>query len=198
MFPKAIFLSFATLTALSHSLPLDQNLSPRVIIPAPPSCNSSLPPQCETNNLIFTTPLSTFITSYRDKNTDSPPLIYTSDGCSVPASVASLFHINKDEPYGFQFLNSCYRHDFSYRNFQAQERWTEPNRKLLDERFHADLVAQCGSQFPKTGGVKGVEAGVRRDFCKAVAGVYFSFVRMCGGPEGCPEEKIVDIFSKMG
>ena len=48
---------------------------------------------------------------------------------------------DKDKPRGYDFVHSCYRHDFGYANFQQQKRFTPPNRKRIDDMFLNDLFA---------------------------------------------------------
>jgi hypothetical protein len=63
-----------------------------------------------TDRLVFTATLPTFLAARAALNPST--LDWTSDGCSS----------SPDNPFGFDFLNSCYRHDFAYRNFKAQSR----------------------------------------------------------------------------
>ncbi|KAK6517037.1 hypothetical protein TWF506_006915 [Arthrobotrys conoides] len=154
------------------------------------SCNNEV--ECQTDEAIFSTEMSSFIEDYRNKGLNSPPLIYESDGCSVPLKVAEFFKIDKDFPYGYEFLNSCYRHDFGYRNYKEQNRFTEDNRKLLDDNFEVDLLEQCGSQFPKAD-IFHPKQLLGRKWCKTVAKVYYEFVRLCGGG-GCKIETVQNLF----
>ncbi|KAK6534036.1 hypothetical protein TWF281_005375 [Arthrobotrys megalospora] len=158
-----------------------------------PTCTGDV--ECQTNTAIFAISLNDFIGNYRNKGLNSPPLIYESDGCSVPDKVAEFFKINKDFPYGYEFLNSCYRHDFGYRNFKAQNRFTDGNREDIDQRFQGDLLAQCSSQFPKADIFHPVQL-FNRKWCNTVAKVYYKFVRLCGGGN-CKVEKVIDLFKEV-
>ncbi|KAF3932970.1 hypothetical protein ABW20_dc0103416 [Dactylellina cionopaga] len=160
---------------------------------AAPSCTLDI--ECKTNSEIFSITLSDFINNYRNKGKNSPPLVYDSDGCSVPQEVADFFHIDKDYPYGYDFLNVCYRHDFGYRNFKLQNRFTEPNREKLDLKFKDDLLAQCTAQYPNAGIFHPVDY-LNKEWCKVVAGVYFDFVRLCGR-DNCTLEAAKAVLKKI-
>ncbi|GAA3745783.1 phospholipase [Salinactinospora qingdaonensis] len=82
-------------------------------------------------------------------------LDWSSDGCSW----------SPDEPLGYNFLPSCHRHDFGYRNYQLQERFTESNRLRIDEQFRDDMYTQCDGSF----------------LCEGVAEIYYAAVRQFGG-----------------
>ncbi|KAK6333754.1 hypothetical protein TWF730_003937 [Orbilia blumenaviensis] len=158
-----------------------------------PSCSSDA--ECWTNTAIFNTDLNDFIENHRNKGLNSPPLIYESDGCSVPPEVAKLFKIDKDFPYGYEFLNSCYRHDFGYRNYKAQDRFTPGNRERIDKQFEEDLLAQCKSQFPKAN-ILHPDQFFKKKWCDTVAKVYYKFVRLCGGGE-CKVDEVVNLFKQI-
>ena len=77
-----------------------------------------------TDALIFNTPIDQFI---RQADARNPPCFnWTSDGCSAPAP---------NQPAQFDFTPFCRRHDFAYRNTQAQRRCTEPQRQRIDDNF---------------------------------------------------------------
>ncbi|ETN45601.1 uncharacterized protein HMPREF1541_09433 [Cyphellophora europaea CBS 101466] len=110
----------------------------------------------ETDRLIFTTSMSEFQSA---RSAQSPPeLDWTSNGCTA----------SPDNPLGFDFLASCQRHDFGYRNYKAQDRFTEPARETIDDNFRDDMYAQCASE----GGLEGV--------CRGVADLYYEAVRAFG------------------
>ncbi|KAF2434831.1 hypothetical protein EJ08DRAFT_563448, partial [Tothia fuscella] len=84
---------------------------------------------------------------------------WNSDGCSkVPHT-----------PFGFHFTPSCYRHDFGYRNLKLQRRFTPDSREKLDLTFIIDLFNECK-----------VYGSNRRWFCRLIAILYYSGVRMFG------------------
>jgi hypothetical protein len=82
-------------------------------------------------------------------------LDWSSDGCSS----------SPDDPFGFTFLPACHRHDFGYRNYRRQGRFTEDNRLAIDNRFRSDMYGICGSNW----------------WCKRTADVYYWAVRQFGG-----------------
>ncbi|KAF3941020.1 hypothetical protein ABW19_dt0201521 [Dactylella cylindrospora] len=140
-----------------------------------PSCSD--PTQCQTNDLIFAIANGEFINGFRNQGVNTPPLIYDSDGCSVPKGVANALGIDKNAPFGYDYLNSCFRHDFGYRNFKAQTRFTDDNRERLDDKFLEDMHAQCDNQFGRW------YQFISKFWCKKVAGIYFLFVRLCGNDQ---------------
>ncbi|KAF8466007.1 prokaryotic phospholipase A2-domain-containing protein [Kalaharituber pfeilii] len=111
-----------------------------------------------TDNLLFTSTLDQFLTAKANKQPAG--LDWTDNGCSN----------SPDKPLGFNFLYSCMRHDFGYRNYKAQSRFTEPNRKKIDDKFKADLYNECKKQ--------GTLAEIA---CKALADTYYVAVRAFGG-----------------
>ena len=64
----------------------------------------------------------------------------------------------------------CQRHDFGYRNFKAQNRFSEANRLKIDNRFHSDLYSMCSTY-----------GGVKVAACERLADVYYTAVRAVGG-----------------
>ncbi|MFG2055627.1 phospholipase [Micromonospora sp. NPDC048930] len=49
-----------------------------------------------------------------------------------------------DNPLGFNFSLSCYRHDFGYRNYKAMGQFSA-NKSRLDSAFYADLKRVCAT-----------------------------------------------------
>ncbi|GIH11272.1 hypothetical protein Rhe02_93390 [Rhizocola hellebori] len=47
-----------------------------------------------------------------------------------------------DNPLGFDFALSCYRHDFGYRNFKEMGQFSA-NKSRLDSAFYEDLKRRC-------------------------------------------------------
>ncbi|KAL0632118.1 hypothetical protein Q9L58_009018 [Maublancomyces gigas] len=111
-----------------------------------------------TDNFLFSGTLAAFLDAKKAEKPSS--LIWRDDGCSK----------SEDFPAGFNFLHSCMRHDFGYRNYKAQGRFTEANRKRLDDNFLADLNRECDKQsfFPGLA-------------CKATAKLYHKAVRKLAG-----------------
>jgi|SRR5437763_761669 len=107
-----------------------------------------------TDTYLFHTSLSNFV-QIRASRPYNGQLDWSSDGCSD----------SPDQPFGFNFLPGCYRHDFGYRNYKKQGRFNETTRKSIDDNFYADLKGICGSNAA----------------CKATAWVYYQAVRKFGG-----------------
>lgn len=110
-----------------------------------------------TDKFLFSVTLAAFLDGKKAKKPTS--LDWGDDGCSQ----------SPDYPAGFDFLHSCMRHDFGYSNFKAQGRFTEANRKRIDDNFLADLNRECAKQsfFPGLA-------------CKATAQLYYTAVRTFG------------------
>lgn len=47
-----------------------------------------------------------------------------------------------DEPSGFDFRLSCYRHDFGYRNYKRLNAF-DANKSRVDSAFYADMLRKC-------------------------------------------------------
>ena len=56
---------------------------------------------------------------------DPSTLIWDSDGCTS----------SPDNPFGFPFTPACHRHDFGYRNYKNQNRFTDANKLKIDDNF---------------------------------------------------------------
>ncbi|MBO4205471.1 phospholipase [Micromonospora echinofusca] len=50
-----------------------------------------------------------------------------------------------DNPLGFNFNLSCYRHDFGYRNHKAMGVFTSSAKARIDDAFYADLKRVCAT-----------------------------------------------------
>ncbi|KAK0725845.1 p15 like protein, partial [Lasiosphaeris hirsuta] len=111
-----------------------------------------------TDQYLFTYTLPAFTAK---RNAKSPSTLdWATDGCTS----------SPDNPFGFPFLPACHRHDFGYRNFRAQSRFTDSGKLKIDNNFKTDLYYQCSSSSA---------AGV----CKALADVYYAAVRAFGGSD---------------
>jgi hypothetical protein len=64
-------------------------------------------------------------------------------------------------------INSCYRHDFGYRNYKKQNRFTDANKARIDSNFKKDMLNQCKSESFE-------------DACEATATVYYEAVKAFG------------------
>jgi hypothetical protein len=119
----------------------------------------------ETDRMLFSLTLSSFSGEWDLHQGEGPwkyALNWTSDQCSK----------SMDKPDGFDFVAACRRHDFGYRNYRAQERFTEDNRHRIDDNFKKDMYTVCA-------GYKGWRSwqGVS---CRRWADSYHQFVRQFG------------------
>ncbi|MDG4825306.1 phospholipase [Asanoa sp. WMMD1127] len=73
-----------------------------------------------------------------------------------------------DNPFGFTFELSCYRHDFGYRNYKAMGRFSA-NKSRLDSAFYEDLKRVCATY---SSGWKPI--------CDGLAWTYYQAVRTFG------------------
>ncbi|CAO2653344.1 Nn.00g027550.m01.CDS01 [Neocucurbitaria sp. VM-36] len=140
---KSVLITIMSLAALALSSPVE--LVER---------QSSL--QQITDSYVFSISISQFI-SNRNTKTGPAELDWDSDGCSN----------SPDNPFGFDFENSCYRHDFGYRNFKKQSRFTEANKARIDSNFKKDMFAQCATEGFKIA-------------CEATATIYYEAVKAFG------------------
>ncbi|MFI7428386.1 phospholipase [Micromonospora sp. NPDC049836] len=73
-----------------------------------------------------------------------------------------------DNPLGFSFNLSCYRHDFGYRNYKAMGVFSA-NKSRLDSAFYADLKRVCATYNT-----------VVRPACYSLAWTYYQAVSIFG------------------
>lgn len=71
--------------------------------------------------------------------------------------------------------DSCYRHDFAYRNFEDVDMCGKDVRADVDTNFYNDMKNECAKQ--------GDEA--QREFCEHIATGYFEGVVAFGGWAWC-------------
>lgn len=127
-----------------------------------------------TDNLIFSVSIGTFLKARTAK--DPSQCNWTSDNCSH----------SPDKPAGYNFIPSCQRHDFGYRNTKSQRRFTTAMKKRIDDNFKNDLYKYC-SQFSGWVSWKGVE-------CRRYADIYVAAVRELGKREYETEsEELADV-----
>jgi hypothetical protein len=107
-----------------------------------------------TDQYLFSTSLSAFQTT-RGRHPHAGQLDWSSDGCSS----------SPDNPFGFNFVKACYRHDFGYRNYKKQKRFNDTTRLSIDKGFKADMYKICGGNWA----------------CDRVADIYYTAVRQFGG-----------------
>ena len=79
-----------------------------------------------TDQYLFSITLPAF-TMHRNAR-DPPTLIWDSDGCSS----------SPDNPFGFPFTPACHRHDFGYRNYKNQNRFTDAGKASIDSNFKTE------------------------------------------------------------
>jgi hypothetical protein len=73
-----------------------------------------------------------------------------------------------DQPLGFDFRLSCYRHDFGYRNYKAMGQFPA-NKSRIDDAFYFDLRAKCATYSIWV-----------RSACYSLAWSYYQAVRAFG------------------
>jgi hypothetical protein len=134
---------------------------PEIVPYAIPDKNAVLPDNelsTVTDRFLFEAGMSDF-QYYKKVTPASSQLDWSDDGCSN----------SPDNPLDFDFMPSCQRHDFGYRNYKKQGRFDEANRKKLDDNFLADLKIMCE-----------LEAGFRATNCIKIAKTYHKMVRNFG------------------
>jgi Prokaryotic phospholipase A2 len=73
-----------------------------------------------------------------------------------------------DNPLGFDFVLSCVRHDFGYRNYKLANQFPA-NKSRLDSAFYEDLKRKCATY-----------SAVVRPACNALAWTYYQAVKAFG------------------
>ncbi|MEO3777047.1 phospholipase [Micromonospora sp. B11E3] len=73
-----------------------------------------------------------------------------------------------DNPLGFNFNLSCYRHDFGYRNYKAMGQFSA-NKSRLDSAFYEDLKRVCATY-----------SSLVRPACYSLAWTYYQAVSVFG------------------
>jgi len=154
-------------------------LSSALVLPRAPSSPSL---EALTDRLIFSTPLADFLVEKSNLVAASETTLdLTSDGCTSPL---------RDDG-GFNFVDSCERHDFGYRNYKLQDRFSEENRAKIDDVFRKDLDNECAKR-----------ESVELLTCRGLAETYFVGVRRLGDVDtgvdslGDVVDLIGDIFDK--
>lgn len=74
-----------------------------------------------------------------------------------------------DNPLGFDFRLSCWRHDFGYRNYRDMGRF-DANKPRLDSAFYEDLKRKCATYNVFV-----------RPACYSLAWTYYNAVKVFGG-----------------
>jgi hypothetical protein len=130
-----------------------------------PQCSQPVDWQALTDKLLFQDTLWMFLSS-RAKG--GGQLDWSSDLCSAPTTEPQ-----RSQPLGFDFRGPCERHDFGYRNYKKQGRFTETNRKRIDDNFHNDLYTYVCADYTGLSSASGV-------LCRRIADIYYNAVRACG------------------
>ena len=73
------------------------------------------------------------------------------------------------QPLGFNFVPSCQRHDFGYRNYKKQGRFDAAGKARIDSNFKKDLDNKCNTYNV-----------VEREPCKGIAEIYYEAVKKFG------------------
>lgn len=143
-----------------------------------PQCSE----ECQTDGLLFHTPIAQFLEAKRNRNPST--LEWGDDGCSVPVLNDSGLDSLADFPEGFNFLDSCKRHDFGYYNYRRQNRCNEDTRGQIDLNFQKDLNNECKNY-------SWLRHPLKRAKCQELALVYFAGVRNGGTCVGAlkPEKR---------
>lgn len=110
-----------------------------------------------TDRLLFVEPIAAFLDARTQEN--PPSLDWSSDGCSD----------SPDHPIKFNFLPSCQRHDFGYRNYKKQNRFTNDSKARIDQNFKNDMHNECNKY-----------SVLKREACKGVADFYYEAVKEFG------------------
>jgi Prokaryotic phospholipase A2 len=128
--------------------------------PPPPAPTPNPCTAAAFDKLMFQDSISTFIAA---KSAESPSCFtWKDDGCSC----------SPDDLGEYDFLPSCKRHDFGYRNSKDQGRFNAEMKERIDSNFKDDLYDMC-NKFSGWESFKGVE-------CRRIADIYVAFVRKLG------------------
>ncbi|XVU27913.1 phospholipase A2 [Actinoplanes sp. CA-054009] len=140
-----------------------------------PQCSTN----CQTDSWLFHNPLSNFIKKAltmvyplkdgKRLNRTNGAIDWSTDGCSdVVYKGKTRFH-SPETYHGAALWKACWRHDFGYRNYKKQHRFTEYNRGKIDNNFKSDMYGLCS-------GVKGIYGSG----CRSLAYAYWAAVRNFG------------------
>ncbi|GGN11165.1 hypothetical protein FHR83_003408 [Actinoplanes campanulatus] len=83
-----------------------------------------------------------------------------------------------DNPLGFNFELSCWRHDFGYRNHKAMGIF-DANKSRLDSMFYEDLKRKCATY-----------AAAARPACNSLAWTYYQAVAIFGSLDAVTEQDL--------
>jgi len=153
-----------TAVLTSTTIPLAALAKP---FPDPPA----VPPRLAlVESYTFKVSMTTFQKA-RNARVHADILDWSSDKCSK----------SPDKPSGFNFVPSCERHDFGYRNYKRLGLFNEDLRHRIDDNLKRDLYKYC-SQFSGWSSWRGVE-------CRRIADIYYDAIRACGAQDSpCPQD----------
>ncbi|ROV95623.1 hypothetical protein VSDG_05319 [Cytospora chrysosperma] len=109
-----------------------------------------------TDKYLFETSLEEF--SLHRAAAEPPTVIWDSDGCTL----------SPDNPLGFEFEPACNRHDFGYKNYRDQDRFTKAAKASIDSNFRKEH--QCTFEHFKS-------------ICNAFAEAYHAAAKAFGGSD---------------
>ncbi|NYH78003.1 hypothetical protein FHR84_001325 [Actinopolyspora biskrensis] len=135
------------------------------------AATDSWDPRQVTDQYLFEVSLEEFV-QIREARPHPNELDWSSDACSY----------SPDEPLGYEFTESCLRHDFGYRNYENQGRFTEDNRLSIDDNFRADMYSACAGDTA----------------CERAADVYYFAVRQFGASSDNTAEAVDRALSASG
>lgn len=147
---------FALFFALIHSSPIPKSTLTGADLS---TLSRRQTPELEstTDTLLFSTSMDDFLAAKSAK--DPSELDWYSNGCTL----------SPDSPLGYSFTPSCNRHDFGYRNYKAQGRFSTDNKGLIDLQFKDDLYGECANH-----------SGVSGSVCRGLANIYYQAVNLFG------------------
>jgi hypothetical protein len=166
---------------------VNDGTGPNQVAPGVTRCGSAAPTpnqptqpapdwKATTDRLLFSTSMGSFISSRFIIGGLPGQLNWSTDNCSSPSPEPM-----RSAPLGYDFHGPCWRHDFGYRNYKGQGRFTEDARQKIDDNFLADMNAVCNGHYGWDS-ARGVQ-------CRQIARIYYSVVRGCGAnpAPACPE-----------
>lgn len=157
---KSLITSLAILAATVSALPTSSAETDASLVLLHFEKRATTCTNTATDNLLFKASIGSFEEARKANNPSK--CNWSSDNCSK----------SPDKPDGYNFIPSCQRHDFGYRNTKAQKRFTSAMKKQIDDNFKKDLYKYC-SQFSGWSSWKGVE-------CRRLADIYYAAVRKFG------------------
>jgi len=125
-----------------------------------PSSEPTIDREQLTDSLLFDVSMSDFQQRHDEREHDDI-LNWTNDECSN----------SPDNAFWGDFRPACERHDFGYRNYHDQHRFTEATRHRIDDNFLADANQICEDRYNSQA----------EDQCRWFADRYHNAIRAFGG-----------------